>query len=118
MIAHDLARDAQSYARALFLGGIEGDEDLLLTAHGDGSAIVGHTNDHFIVLPHLSTDVYVFGPCLQGILYEVDENLRYLSLIGKYHKVGLCWVVAAGGLARSQELAVERHHLIYKFLQV
>ena len=85
MVAHDLARDAQADARTFFLGRKERNEDLFLTAYGDGCSIVANVDDELIILSQFGKDVDVLCACLQGVFDQVDENLGDLSFIGINH---------------------------------
>lgn len=71
---HDLARQAEPYARAFGLGGEEGDEDLCLAFECDGLAIVDHSYCRGVVSVYCCADHDVVGFCQDGILDQVDKD--------------------------------------------
>jgi hypothetical protein len=75
VVAHNLSGDTQSDTGTFLLGGEERDKDLLLAAHRDRFAIVPHLDNHLIVFSQLGCDADVLSLCLEGIFYQVDENL-------------------------------------------
>ena len=117
-VPHNLAGNGQTNARTVFLGGVEWDEDLLLGRDRNRLAIIGHLDNHVVILAHLRGYVDVLSSSLQGILDEVDKNLRNLAFIGINHQIILLRPILAGGTTTGGKLTVQSDDAIHQFPQV
>lgn len=113
VLPHNLAGDGQTNAGAFLLRGVERDEDLLLCGNRNRFAIIGHLDNHIVILAHLGRYVDVLCPRLQDIFDEVNEDLRDLPLIGINHHIILLWPILAGSTTAGGEFAVQADDTIH-----
>ena len=107
VLPHDLPGQGEADAGAFFFGGVERDKNLLLGRDRNGLAIVGHLDHHIVLLAHPGSNVDVLRAGLQGILDQVDENLRDLAFIGVNHQVFLFRTILANCATTGGEFAVQ-----------
>ena len=88
MAEHDLARKAQADARAVGLGGVERQKDVLDLPERNGLAVVNHADDGLVVAVEVSSDAYDGGSGLHRVLDQVVEHLQQLAFVGIHEQVG------------------------------
>ena len=75
MQTHYLAGEAEAYACAFLLCGVERYEDLFLTFLADRASVVDDVDDNILCKVHLRHDLYGCRRGLDGILDKIDEDL-------------------------------------------
>jgi hypothetical protein len=105
---HNLARQGKADARALWLGGEEGDEYLLLYLGQYAGTIVCHVQ---AVAPR--GFIYAIGEyhhgtryvsaCFGSVLQQLDEHLHHLCAVYVQQPVGVLQRKAVGDVLRGDE---------------
>ena len=85
---HDLAREAQTDARAVGLGGIERQKNVLDLPERNGLAVVDHADDGLVVAVEVGSDADDGGSGLHRVLDQVVEHLHQLAFVGIDEQVG------------------------------
>ena len=113
VLDHDLAREAQAYAGAIGLGGVERHKDLFDLMQRNGFAVVGQADDGLVLRVEVGGDADGVSVSLYCVLNQVVENEHHLALVDVDEQVGRFGRIGDGGSLLGGFGLVEKQHALH-----